>query len=74
MRAGSTAAAWTSPAKAAVQSESLEIQEYLVHSAPIPQPEHAACVQELCTVLLVSQQLSRSLISTKSMTTLVSSN
>lgn len=52
MRAGSTAAAWTSLAKAAAQSESVKIQEYLVHSAPAPQPGHAACAQELCTVLL----------------------
>lgn len=52
MRAGSTAAAWTSLAKAAAQSESLRIQAYLVHSAPTPQPGHAACVQELCMVQL----------------------
>lgn len=47
MRAGSTAAAWTSLAKAAAQSESLKKQEYVVHSAPTPQSGHAACVQEV---------------------------
>lgn len=52
MRAGSTAAAWTSLAKAAAQSESLKKQEYVVHSAPTPQSGHAACVQELCTLLV----------------------
>lgn len=49
MRTGNTA--WTSLAKAAAQSESLKKQEYLVHSAPTPQPGHAACVQELWKVL-----------------------
>lgn len=55
MRAGSTAAAWTSLAKAVAQSESLKTQGYLGHSAPTPQAGHAAGVQELCTAL--SQKL-----------------